>query len=163
MQNGKKPKTTLFSHENGASGVCFLLLGTFAIFTLAMLSACAHTHLKSLLPNYTASGAATLYIGRAASWAGSGNAYHVVLDGKVLGVIGPSEYWMLKLKPGKHTVGTYGGSLPVTLSPNSVTCITIELAFWTGRGIETHPSEVCPPPSDWKSAAQSGRGQSSLN
>ena len=129
-------------------GVLFIALA-FA------LSGCAHTHLSQPLPDYTGSDAATLYIQRPSGFMGGGAPIHVVLDGALLGVIGDGEYWKLRLKPGKHSLGTWTGEHEIVLKPGQTQCYGTGYAL-NGGGTWMHVAEQCPPPGSMTEAARSG-------
>jgi len=124
-----------------------LIAGTVA------LGACASTRLVAPLPDYTEPSAVTLYIQRPpGSIAGLAGTY-IKIDGRMIGYIGVGEYWILKLKPGRHGLDTGTGIRGYNWKARSTHCIVVGYSFAQGGYI--NPAEHCPPPKSWKLAAES--------
>lgn len=128
------------------------------LLILIVLAGCATSSLRAPLPSYPGNDAATLYVARPPGVNGAAAPIHIVLDGTLLGVIGTGEYWRLTLKPGKHTLGTWTGEHEIILEPNKVTCYSTGYAL-TNSSTWVHLAEECPPPTNWKLAAESGSSQ----
>lgn len=124
------------------------------IFVLT-LAGCVVSELRVPLPSYSGHDAAALYIERPYSLVGSVTGIHIVLDGKRIGTIGTHDEWIVKLAPGKHTVGTWAHSVTITLSANKPSCVEVGFGFAAQHGY-IRPALECPPvKGEYRIAAES--------
>lgn len=117
------------------------------------LSSCATTRLVAPLPDYTGPGAVTLYIQRPPGGVGSAVDTEIRIDDHMIGYIGMGEYWIIKMKPGRHSLETGTGTRGYNWRASSMHCIVVGYTF--GQGGYINPAAHCPPPESWKLAAES--------
>ena len=124
-----------------------------AMLIALLVAGCASSHLRTSLPSYSGSDAATLYVARPHGAVGAFGAIHIVLDGKVLGVIGEGQYWEMTLPPGHHTIATFRDSRPFILKPHETVCYSTGYAVHGVLASDTHTwlhvAIHCPPPRSW--------------